>query len=68
MAVDTSVNGLLISVISDIMTGVAVDMLADVNRNVLAGVMTAVKFAISESFKEFGCWAAFDCWPLALLD
>ena len=43
-------------------------VLVDVNTNVLAGVLTVLEFAISESLKEFSCWAAFDCWPLTLLD
>ena len=61
-----SVDTLLISVISGVVTGVGV--LADVNTNVLAGVIAAVNFVISERLKEFSCWAAFDCWTLALLD
>ena len=32
------------------------------------GVMTALDFAIPELFNEFSCAAAFDCWPLTLLD
>ena len=67
-AVDMSVDVLLIRFIIDILTGVGADMSTEVNTKVLAGVMTALEFVISETFKEFSCWAAFDCWPLALLD
>ena len=51
------VDVLLIIVISGVVT-----------TNVLAGVITALEFAISEPFKKFSCWAAFDCCPLTLLD
>ena len=30
-------------------------VLVDVNTNVLAGVLTVLEFAISESLKEFSC-------------
>ena len=53
--VELFVNALLIRVIFEVVTGVGADMLAEVNTNVLAGVMTALEFAISEPFKEFGC-------------
>ena len=50
------------------MTAMVGVMIEAVGVNVLAGVMTDVEFVISEPFKEFSCWAAFDCWTLALLD
>ena len=44
-------------------SAVTVDMVT------VAGAMAAFDFAaILEQLKQFGCWAAFDCWPLALLD
>ena len=49
------VDALLIRVVIGVLSGVGVDVLVDVNTNVLAGVMTALGFAISEPFKEFGC-------------
>ena len=54
-AVDMSVDVLLIRFIIDILTGVGADMLTEVNTKVLAGVMTALEFAISQPCKEFGC-------------
>ena len=36
-------------------TNIDIDVLVNVNTNVLAGVMTALEFAISEPFKEFSC-------------
>ena len=49
------------------MADISVGALVDVNANVSAGVATALEFATSEPLKEFSCWAAFDCLPLALL-
>ena len=54
-AVDMSVDVLLIRLIIGIGTGVGADMLAEVNIKVLAGVITALEFVISEPFKDFGC-------------
>ena len=55
VAVGMCADVLLISVIIGVLTGVGVDVLVDVNTNVLAGVITASEFAISESLKEFSC-------------
>ena len=51
----------LANTIIGIATDIGVDVLVDVNTNVLAGVMTTLELAISQSFKEFSCCAAFDC-------
>ena len=56
-----------ISVIIGVAIDIGVGVLVNVNTNFLAGVMTALEFATSEPLKEFSCWAAFDCLPLALL-
>ena len=52
VAVDMFVGVLLLSVIIGLVTGVGVGALA---TNVLAGVMTALDFDISELFKGFRC-------------
>ena len=55
VAVGMCVDVLLISGIIGVLTGVGVDVLAEVNTNVLAGVVTTLEFVISEPFKEFSC-------------
>ena len=52
VAVDMFVGVLLLVVIIGVVTGVGVGALA---TNVLAGVMTALDFDISELFKGFRC-------------
>ena len=68
VAVNIFVDASLISAITGVMTDIGVRVLVDVNTNVLAGVITALEFAISELFNEFSCSAAFDCCPLTLLN
>ena len=61
--------GVLAGVIIDVVFGIGVEVLADVNVNVCAAVMTAlVEFPMPTTLEEFSCWAAFDCWPLAVLN
>ncbi len=55
VAVDIFVNASLISVVTVVMTDIGVGVLVDVNTNVFAGMMTALEFIISETFKEFSC-------------
>ena len=54
--------GIVIIFVNNISAG----MLADVNRNAFAGVMTSFEFAIPS--REFRCRAAFDCRPMGVLD
>ena len=58
----------IVTAFLEVLVVAVVVVLVDVNANVLAGVMTLLNFAISESLKGFSCWAAFDRWPLTLLD
>ena len=67
-AVKISADASLISTITGAMTGIGVGVLVDANTNVLAGAITTLEFVISELFNGFSCSAAFDCWPLALLN
>ena len=49
--------------VSVLCSGVKVDMVA------VAGAMAAFDFAaMLEQLKQLSCWAACDCWPLALSD
>ncbi len=61
--------GVLAGVMIGVVLGIGVEVLADVNVNVCAAVMTAlVEFPMPTTLEEFSCWAAFDCWPLAVLN
>ena len=50
------------------LTGIGIGMLADLNANVFTVVKTALEFPVSTPLEGFGRCAAFDWWPLALLD
>ena len=68
------VVGLLMDAFADVLAaitiavlrGIGVDVLADVNVNTFASAIN-VKFAMPARSKGFGCWAAFDCRPMAVL-
>ena len=53
-AVDFVMDALTDTILG-VRTKIDIDGLVNANTNVLAGVMTALEFAISESFKEFSC-------------
>jgi hypothetical protein len=55
VTLDMFVDALLLSVIIDVVTDIGVDVFVDVNTNALAGVMTALKFAVPKLLAEFGC-------------
>ena len=47
---------------------ISAGMLADVNRNAFAGVMTSFEFAMADPSGKLRCRAAFDCRPMGVLD
>ena len=67
VAVDLLMDALAVILRADL-TNIDVDVLADVNAKVFAGVMTAFDFAMSGHPLEFRCWATFDCPPMTVLD
>ena len=58
----------LTSTMLGILLGIGIEVLANVNTNALTVVMTAFGFPVPTPLGRFSRWAAFDCWPLALLD
>ena len=51
-----------------VLPGIGIEVLAVVNANAFAGVVTALEFPVSTPLGECSRSAAFDCRPLALLD
>ena len=55
MAVDLSMDALTDMVVSGVLTNIGVEVMAGVNVNVCAGVMTAFDFVMTCPFEEFRC-------------
>ena len=60
--------GALAEAILGVLTGIGVEVLADVSANAFVVAMPALEFPMSTSLEEFSRCAAFDCRPLDLLD